>query len=306
MNALKTNDYIGTISSHNASLQSEREQCSIFIQYHALGETAYGCRFTVRRKNKGSVRYDCAKCRKIIDQSVREHKANNAAPIIVDKPAYFMWQLNDLKWIKKRHLEICTMQEYGEAICLTVKNQTVVAKSQYALTCKQAYDGGRRTLIKDSAKQITVRNINCSYKPFSTAKHALNKAHKRKSSALSSNFVDGNKKIKLDSTAVIPSYNLEEDVDHFLIYQSPTGSVVLGTKFLIERFFTSDIAMSDGTFKIAVKGYTQTYILWYLIQGTIDEEEIPRSKAVAAAYFLMKSKSQTEYQELFGALELFR
>lgn len=64
--------------------------------------------------------------------------------------------------------------------------------------------------------------------------------------------------------------------------------------------------MSDGTFKISVSGFAQTYILWYLITDTVEGEVIERNKAIAAAYFLMKSKSKTEYQELFGALELYR
>lgn len=306
MNALKTNDYIQTVTSYNDCLQSEREEFSIFIQYHSIGKTNYGCRFTVRRKNKSSIRYDCANCRKLIDKSLRDNKTDCTVAVIIDNPSYFIWQEDDLKWIRKEHIERCTLIEFGDAICLTAKNQAVVAKSKYALTSKQAYDGHKRTLLKDACDQITVKNINCSYKPFSVAKHALNKAHKRKHAPASSNFLDDSKRIKKESTAVMPAYNLEENVDHFLIYQSPSGSVVLGTKLLVEKFFNSEIALSDGTFKIAVKGYLQTYILWYLIQDTVDGEEIPRGKAVAAVYFLMKSKLKNEYEELFGALELFR
>lgn len=244
-------------------------------------------------------------CRKLIDKSTRDHKRNEAIPRIKDPPSYFTWDEHKLNWIQKRHITACTLQDFGNEICRSAKNDAVVLKSQNVISSKQAYEGEKRTLLKTAENLITVQNINTSYKPFSVAKHALNKAHKSKNatSTSTSSYLDGNKKIRKEATVIVPTFHLDEAPDHFLIYQSSEDSVVLGTKFLIEKFFKSKIVMSDGTFKIAVKGWRQTYILWFLIKDTVPGEAVPRVKAVAAAYFLMKSKLQSEYEELF---ELFR
>lgn len=306
MNQLTSNHYTNTVNSHNDSLISQREEYSIFIKYHQIGSITYGCRFTTKRVNKSSTRYDCAHCRKIIDKSVRKSKTNKEIRKISEPPAYFNWKDENIKWVKKTHIDLCTLQEYGEATCRSAKNEAVIMKSCNAMTSKQAYDCQKRSLIKKPENEITIKNLSNSYKSFTIAKHALNKAHKRKNATISSCSLGDNKRIKKEATIVIPTENLEEAENHFLIYESPSGSVVLGTKFLIEKFFNSKIALSDGTFKIAVKDYAQTYILWYLIEDIVEGEEIPRNKAIAAVYFLMKTKSMAEYEELFGALELFR
>lgn len=297
-----TNNYINNITSKNENLHSQREKFSIFLQYHSERNTAYGCRFTIRRINKESIRYDCSMCRKIADKAGRANKNIGST-----KPAYFVWSEGGaIKWIQRHHLQECVLTEYGDVLCRSAKNDAVVDKSKKALTSKQAYDSQYRNLLKDAPSKITAKNINNSFKNFAVAKHALNKAHKRKNASVSSNFLDENKRIKLDSTVITPTHDVNESKEYFLIYESPTGSVLLGTKFLVEQFFNSKTVMSDGTFKIAPHGYSQTYILWFIIEDSVEGEPIPRIKAIAAAYFLMKTKTQEEYEELFGALEYFR
>lgn len=160
--------------------------------------------------------------------------------------------------------------------------------------------------MSDAKDQITINNVESGFKCFHTAKSALNKAKRRINAPNPGNYLNEGNRINKAATIIIPTENLSEKEDHFLIYESPTGSVVLGTKFLITQFFKSHIALSDGTFKIALNGYAQTYILWYIVEGTVENETVPRRKAIAAVYFLMKTKSKEEYEELFGALELYR
>lgn len=101
---------------------------------------------------------------------------------------------------------------------------------------------------------------------------------------------------------------MEETPDHFLVYQSgsESGVIVLGSKYLITKFFQSRVVLSDGTFKISPNGYKQLYILWFVNEATVENEEIPRNKAIAAIYFIMKTKSGAEYREAFKALEEYR
>lgn len=75
---------------------------------------------------------------------------------------------------------------------------------------------------------------------------------------------------------------------------------------MVERFYKARIVLSDGTFAVAPNGFTQLYILWFLPEDVAEHEIIPRCKAVAAVYFLTKTKSQKEYEEAFGALKNFR
>lgn len=64
--------------------------------------------------------------------------------------------------------------------------------------------------------------------------------------------------------------------------------------------------MSDGTFKMAPKGFLQTYMLWYIAEGRVNDEYVNRSKAMLACQFVMKAKSETAYTVAFGILDRYR
>lgn len=73
---------------------------------------------------------------------------------------------------------------------------------------------------------------------------------------------------------------------------------------MASKFFQSQIVMSDGTFYVAPKGYHQVYILW-VVKTEEPPEEIPRFKAFPALFFILKSKSQAEYEQCFKAIQRY-
>lgn len=97
-----------------------------------------------------------------------------------------------------------------------------------------------------------------------------------------------------------------EAEDFFVIEQLESGSVILGSEFMVSKFFESNIVMSDGTFHIAPKDFAQIYILWFVKQETPFGESIPRNKAYPAFFLALKSKTTDEYREAFQAIERYR
>lgn len=306
MDIFKTNNYLENVQMLSEELQSEREQFGIFMKFHMVGSTKFGCRYSTKCKSKNSIRYDCSVCRRHIDKSKRDFKKDQNIPIIKETSSYFMWKDGDIEWVKGQHIQQCTLEEYGEAICRTGKNRAVVNKSKFGTTSKQAFDGELRVLLREHKEDLTARNINNGYGSFKKSRSALDKAHKRVGAPSTSNFLNETGFISKEKTVIIPTLDLNEDSDYFLVYESPQGSKILGTKFLIEKWFSSEIALSDGTFKIAPNGFSQTYIVWFAMQGQCEGELISRNQGIPAAYFLMKTKSIKEYEELFNALEQYR
>lgn len=70
--------------------------------------------------------------------------------------------------------------------------------------------------------------------------------------------------------------------------------------------FTSMLAASDGTFKIAPIDYTQVYIIWSVLHGEVESEFVDRSKAVPGIFILLKGKTQALYHEAFSMIEVYR
>lgn len=98
-----------------------------------------------------------------------------------------------------------------------------------------------------------------------------------------------------------------EQPDYFLIGQDEkAGVVVLGSRFMVERFFRSKKALSDGTFKMAPKDYKQAYMLWFVAEVTCNDEILQRSKAMLAVTFLLKGKSEAMYDLAFKILDEYR
>lgn len=64
--------------------------------------------------------------------------------------------------------------------------------------------------------------------------------------------------------------------------------------------------MSDGTFKMAPKGFKQSYMLWYIAEGKCKDEVYDRSKAILSCTFILKAKSEAAYKIAFGILDNYR
>lgn len=94
--------------------------------------------------------------------------------------------------------------------------------------------------------------------------------------------------------------------DFFLISHNDTGTVILGTKFMAARLFESKTIMVDGTFKIAPTDFRQVYILWAVVEGTPDGEQVARYKAYPCIYIIMKSKKSEEYTAALREIEKYR
>lgn len=169
------------------------------------------------------------------------------------------------------------------------------------------YDGHIKILAStDNNKiNITAEDIAEGFKTFDKAKSALKKSGQRKSAArMAITQADG--LIDKSSTCIVKT-SPNEAADFFLISQNlESGTTVLGTKFLVKQFFESKKVLSDGTFKIAPKGYTQCYVLWFVVEGKVDGEHAIRAKAIPAVYFLLKGKNTQLYEEAFQALEEYR
>lgn len=112
--------------------------------------------------------------------------------------------------------------------------------------------------------------------------------------------------IEKSSTKLHKINSDENDADYFLIRQLNNGTVILGSKFLVERFFKGNKIMCDGTFIIAPEGYIQVYILWEVIEDTPFDESIARNTAIPCIYILMKTKKKQEYMEAFEEIESYR
>lgn len=105
----------------------------------------------------------------------------------------------------------------------------------------------------------------------------------------------------------LPKVRYLDEPDYFLIHESSeSGTIILGSRFLIKIFFESRKVGSDGTFMMAPVGFTQVYMLWSLLEGIVEGETAPRSKAMPAVYKLLKGKTQAQYHEAFGVLENYR
>lgn len=200
---------------------------------------------------------------------------------------------NVIKEVKKSsHHPECRVEFSGTALARSQKNAAVVYKSKYGGTCKQVYDTHTKILIA-SPNTLTASDVAKGFKPFEYASSALKKSNQRKS-AINIKKVDIDERNIIDkaSTEIMKTTHFEL-VDHFLIGQDEkAGVIVLGSKFLIEKFFLSKKCMSDGTFKMAPNGFKQSYMLWYIEEGKCKNEELERSKAMLAANFILKGKSE--------------
>lgn len=305
----KTNEFLKNSEIKSENLKSERsdDNYSIFVEYHIYNKISYGCRFSKKKTSKTTTRFDCSKCRQILDREKRKRKNDNmeSAPR-KDSSSYFIKHSDDIfEWKKVQHIDECILIEYGTEICRSHKNEAVVAKSKYNMTSKQAFDGQLKILL--NSEFVTTNNINKGYKSFHKARSTLDKAKNRVDASTRSNFLDADNKILKENTLTTPTKSPLEPPEYFLIYESAhSGTIILGTKFMVEHFYSSKIVLSDGTFAVAPNGYAQLYILWFLIEDFAENDVIPRSKAVAAVYCLMKTKSQKDYDEVWENLEKFR
>lgn len=161
-------------------------------------------------------------------------------------------------------------------------------------------------MLSEHEDLLTANNINKWFGSFNKARAALDKAQKRAGAASNSDYLDDENNVIKKQTSILPTKCLDEDPDYLLICDAPSGSKVFGSKFLIEKFFRSSLALSDGTFKIAPSGFCQIYILWFVLEGQCSGEIVLRHKAIPAVYFLMKKKSKIEYKLMFDALENYR
>lgn len=107
----------------------------------------------------------------------------------------------------------------------------------------------------------------------------------------------------MNDTLVTKTDPNEED-DYFLIHEKRTGTVVLGTKYSISNLFTSDNILCDGTFKSSPRGFTQLYIIWYLVEDLLEDEDVERCKTFPGIF--MKSKGKQEYDDAFNIIDKYR
>lgn len=117
--------------------------------------------------------------------------------------------------------------------------------------------------------------------------------------------LDEDGKLVRNDTEITKSYH-EEMTDYFLIDELESGTILMGTKFMINKMYHSKKIMGDGTFRIAPKDFLQVYILWFIVEGVCDDEDIPRAKAYPAVFICMKTKNTPEYQVAFERLERYR
>lgn len=307
MSSFKTNNFLKHWNLIDEELKSERDSDNIFIEYHQIDAISFGCRFSKRKTTKSSTRYDCSSCRSLIYNRKRkctsESETGNHSSDQSNTPSYlYIKRRKQIEWKEPRHQDRCIeLQSFSQAVCKSAKNEAVVAKSEYGFSSKQTYEAHLKMLLVE-----TVEDVESSYKSFQQARSALDKAGKRVKVAASSSVLDENGNINKESTILRQTLSLNEEPDYFLIEEDESGLVVLGSKFLISKFFEADSVYGDGTFKIAPTGYTQVYILWYFVEATTDESDISQYKAIAAAYFIMKTKSKQEYRRAFDILEKYR
>ncbi len=215
---------------------------------------------------------------------------------------------NAIKDIKSAsHHNECVAEYIGTAYARTVKNDAVVFKSIYGGSSKQVYDTHAKMLtVSGITYNVTAADIAHGFKTFERAGSALKKSSNRKS-AVNSEVVKVEDQVIDKATTQILKSSPTEAVDFFLIGQDvAAGVIVLGTKFMVKRFFGSKLVMSDGTFKMSPLQYKQSYMLWYIERGYCKDETVERSKAMLSVTFVLKDKKQETYAVAFGILDDYR
>lgn len=253
----------------------------------------------MRRKGKFP-RYECKKCRQLCS---RDKKHN----IGTEKACAIAMNGNKIHEIKNEsHHAECSVEYYGTAVTRSAKNEAVVFKSKYGGSSKSVYDTHSKVLLASHKQNITAADVAIGFKTFERAKPALKKASSRKSATTTTSVSVEEKVVDRCSTLIVKSIPTEPD-DYFLIGQDiANGVIVLGSKFLVERFFRSKHVMSDGTFKTAPLDFKQSYMLWYIASGRYENEIVDRSKAIFASCFLLRNKQQATYDIAFKILDDYR
>lgn len=186
------------------------------------------------------------------------------------------------------------------------KNSAVLFKSKYGETSKEAYDEHTQ-ILQASDNLLTASDLANGFKHFEYASSALKKSNKRKLTMRPQKVYVAERNLVDKFTTEIMKSTYNEPTDYFLIGQDENaGVIVLGSKFLLQRFFASKICMSDGTFKMAPKEFKQSYMLWYIAEGKCKDEVFDRSKAMLSCTFILKAKSETAYKIAFEILDNYR
>lgn len=286
-----------------AELSTSKEKVSYFLIYSKLNGTDIGCEFTHRRKGKFP-RYECRKCRSLCNRD----KTSGLTVAPEDKEAAVQMDGHSIKEIKKlTHHKDCVVEYAGTAFARTVKNEAVVFKSKYGGSSKQVYDTHSNILSISAEKHnLTARDVAVGFKTFEHAQSALKKSSKRKTALNPKKVEIQTDVIDKMTTKIIKSTALEPD-DFYLIGQDvEAGVIVLGSRFLVERFFKSQKAMSDGTFQMTPVGFKQCYMLWHIVEGKYKDEKLARSKSILDVCFILKGKSQEIYKIAFKILDEYR
>lgn len=228
-------------------LNTTRENKSIFLIYSTIDCYHLGCEFTMKKNGKFP-RYECKKCRSLCDKDKK-------TGVALDSPSAVTTSGNKLKDVKKAtHHNQCRVEFNGTALARSYKNVAVVHKSQFGGSSKEVYDTHTR-IVAVTNEKVTAFDLAEGFGTFEYASAALKKANRRKSAInLPKVNVDEVDTIDKSTTLIMKSTIYERD-DYFLIGQDQSaGVIVLGSRFLIKRFFRSNKGMSDGTFKMAPKG----------------------------------------------------
>lgn len=85
--------------------------------------------------------------------------------------------------------------------------------------------------------------------------------------------LDDGKLVKND-TIITKSFH-NENPGYFLIDEFDEGTILLGTKYMITQMYHSKKIIADSTFRIAPKGFTQVYIIWFIVEGVQGAEAFP-------------------------------
>lgn len=287
------------------ALTTTRENKAFFITYsESEGNSALGCVFTLKRQCKDFMKYECKMCRRFEAQEKKVNKENYPSHQL---PSSIQVVNGSFNFIKSTHHDSCYVESLATAFTRSEKNLCVQHKGQFSVTAKQAYDIFTKRIERSSTKlNITPRDIAKGFKTFDSAKPALKKANKRKSSVQNPKMMNAEGKVDKLSTEVLKT-DTSNEPDYFLIHEAEeSGTIILGSRFLIKKFFESAKVGSDGTFKMSPIGYSQVYMLWTLHEGFVEGEFAPRSKALPAIYMILKGKTQALYEEAFGVIEKYR
>lgn len=286
-------------------LTTTRENKAFFITYsESEGKSPLGCVFTFKRNCKDYMKYECKVCRRFETKEKKINKENYPSHQLPS--AIKVVNESFVEFIKATHHESCYVESLATAFTRSEKNLCVQHKGKFGVTPKQAYDIFTKRIERSSKKlKITPTDIAEGFKSFDSAKPALKKANERKSAVKTPNMMDAEGKVDKISTEILQTD--ADEPDYFLIHEADkSGTIILGSRFLITKFFASEKVGSDGTFKMAPIGYTQVYMLWSLLEGGVEGEFAPRSKGIPAVYFILKGKTQALYDEAFRELEKYR